>query len=100
MQGGCDTADRLTLLQFICAAELRSVVSDYMRYKTAMPSFRDKYMARLADYVQDVTEEATALPQALRFYIDWHAMARDAELGCDLFATTAAFDLVHVFAGC
>ena len=47
----------------------------------------DRYMgshASLADYVQDMTEEATAIPQGLRFYIDYQAMARDAEMSGDL----------------
>lgn len=56
--------------------------------------------ASLADYVQDVTEETIAVPTALRNYIDWQAMARDAELNGDLFTLTTAFDVVHVFAGC
>lgn len=41
-----------------------------------------------------------AIPAALRFYIDWEAMARDAEMSGDLFTLTTAFDVVHVFAGC
>lgn len=35
---------------------------------------------RVADYIQEVTEEALAIPTALRFYIDWEAMARDGEM--------------------
>ena len=63
----------------------------------------DRYMgehASLADYVQELTEEGTAIPQPLRFYVDWQAMARDAELNGDLFTVQTAFDVVHVFAGC
>ena len=56
--------------------------------------------ASLADYVQDVTEETTPIPESLRSYIDWRAMARDAELSGDLFTITTAWDVVHVFAGC
>lgn len=54
----------------------------------------------LADYVQDITEETTEIPQNLRFYIDWQAMARDCELNGDLFTIQTAHDAVHVFAGC
>lgn len=54
----------------------------------------------LADYVQDVTEETTAIPSTLRYYIDWQAMARDAEMSGDLFTIATAWDVVHVFAGC
>lgn len=53
----------------------------------------------LADYVQEVTEETTAIPQALRFYIDWQALARDAELNGDIFTIETGYQSVHVFAG-
>jgi len=56
--------------------------------------------ASLADYAQEVTEESTAIPHALRYYIDYAAMARDAELNGDLFTVSTAWDVVHVFAGC
>jgi antirestriction protein len=62
----------------------------------------DSYLgahASLADYVQDATEETTSIPESLRSYIDWRAMARDAELSGDLFTVTTAWDVVHVFAG-
>lgn len=54
--------------------------------------------ASLADYVQEVTEDSTAIPHALRYYIDWRAMARDAEINGDLFTVQTAWDAVHVFA--
>lgn len=63
----------------------------------------DRYLGEhtsLADYVQELTEETTVIPATLRYYIDWQAMARDAELNGELFALTTAWDVVHVFAGC
>ena len=68
----------------------------------ASEAIADRYLgahASLADYVQDITEETTAIPDALRFYVDWQAMARDAEMSGDLFTVTAAWGEVHVFAG-
>ena len=56
--------------------------------------------ASLAYYVQEQPEETTSIPQPLRYYIDWQAMARDAELNGDLFTISTAWDAVHVFAGC
>jgi len=56
--------------------------------------------ASLADYVQEVTEETTEIPQSLRYYVDYQAMARDAELSGDLFTIQTEHDAVHVFAGC
>lgn len=69
----------------------------------AREALADRYLGQhesLADYVQEVTEETTAIPQPLRYYIDYAAMARDAELNGDLFTVSTAFDAVHVFAGC
>ena len=55
--------------------------------------------ASLAGYVQELTEETTAIPSALRFYIDWEAMARDAEINGDLLAFTTGWNSTHVFTG-
>lgn len=69
----------------------------------AREALEDRHLgahASLADYMQDTTEETTAIPHALRYYIDWQAMARDAELNGDLFTIQTAHDAVHVFAGC
>ena len=46
-----------------------------------------------------MTEECTAIPESLRFYIDWQAMARDWEMSGDLFTVQTAHDEIHVFAG-
>ncbi len=72
-------------------------------FDEAREAIADRYLgahASLADYVQDMTEETTSIPHALRYYVDWRAMARDAELNGDLFTVTTAWDVVHVFAGC
>lgn len=69
----------------------------------AQEAMTDRYMgshASLADYVQDQTEETTTIPHSLRYYIDYQAMARDAEISGDLFTVSTAWDVVHVFAGC
>ncbi|WCT74293.1 antirestriction protein ArdA [Sphingomonas naphthae] len=55
--------------------------------------------ASLADYVQELTEDANVVPEQLRYYINWQAMARDAELNGDLFTIETAWNAVHVFAG-
>lgn len=53
----------------------------------------------LADWVQELTEETTVIPEALRNYIDWEAMARDAQLNGDVFTLETSHDQVHVFWG-
>lgn len=68
----------------------------------AREAMADRYFgchASLGDYVQEVAEETTAIPESLRSYIDWRAMARDAELSGDLFTIQTAYNEVHVFAG-
>lgn len=69
----------------------------------ARKALEDRHLgayASLADYVQELTEESTAIPSSLRYYIDYQAMARDAELSGDVFTIQIAHDAVHVFAGC
>lgn len=52
---------------------------------------------RLADCFQDLTEETTVIPENLRYYIDYEAMARDAVLNGEIFTIETAHDEVHVF---
>jgi antirestriction protein len=62
----------------------------------------DRHLGRftsLADYVQELTEQTVTIPQALQYYIDWQAMARDAEINGDIFTIEVSHDEVHVFAG-
>lgn len=56
--------------------------------------------ASLADFVQKLTDETTTVPESLRYYIDYQAMARDAEISGDFFTIETAWNEVHVFAGC
>lgn len=51
----------------------------------------------VAEFMAGVTEESMVVPDRLRFYIDWQAMARDAELSGDLFTIQTAHDEVHIF---
>lgn len=51
----------------------------------------------LADYFQELTEETVAIPESLRLYIDYEAIARDAELNGDVFTLRSAHDEIQVF---
>ena len=51
----------------------------------------------LADYMEELTTESVTIPEALLYYVDWQAMARDAEMGGDLFTIETAHGEVHVF---
>lgn len=68
----------------------------------AREALKDRHLGSytcVADYMQEVTEETVQVPQALRYYIDWQAMARDAELSGDLFIIQTGYEQTHVFAG-
>lgn len=51
----------------------------------------------LADSYQELTEETVEIPQGLRGYIDYEAMARDARLNGEVFTIQTTHDQVHVF---
>ena len=51
----------------------------------------------VADCFQELTKETTTIPESLRHYIDYAAMARDAVLGGEIFTIETAHDEVHVF---
>jgi antirestriction protein len=70
--------------------------------KEATDALTDRYhgvFESLANYIQEVTEETTEIPQSLRYYIDWQAMARDADMNGDLFTVETSRDEIHVFVG-
>ncbi|PVM83491.1 antirestriction protein ArdA [Caulobacter endophyticus] len=66
----------------------------------ARSALDDQYRGRfssLADSFQELTEETVEIPEALRNYIDYEAMARDARLNGEVFTVETAHDEVHVF---
>lgn len=68
----------------------------------AREAITDRYhgeYASLADYMQELTEQSIIIPKALEYYIDYAAMARDAEMSGDVLCIELAHGEVHVFAG-
>ena len=53
----------------------------------------------LADFIEESNSNVFEVPEALRPYIDWKAMAHDAELSGDVFTIETGFQEVHVFSG-
>jgi antirestriction protein len=98
--------DRVSDLAIFLAdhGEVGAALLDYFcgDLDEACEALTNRYLgahASLADYMQDMTEESAAVPHPLRYYIDWLAMARDAELSGDMFTLATAWDVVHVFGG-
>ncbi|WVX49323.1 hypothetical protein ROLI_024150 [Roseobacter fucihabitans] len=50
----------------------------------------------MAEFAEELTEQSTDIPESLRFYIDYEAMARDIEIN-DVFTIDTGFEQVHVF---
>tara|TARA_B100001939_G_C16943489_1_gene619247 strand:- start:559 stop:1077 length:519 start_codon:yes stop_codon:yes gene_type:complete len=50
----------------------------------------------LSDFAQEITEEATDIPENLKPYIAWDRMARDLEIN-DVLAIETGFEEVHLF---
>jgi antirestriction protein len=66
----------------------------------AREACEDRYLGTfesVADYMTEFTGECMTIPERLRFYIDWEAMGRDAELSGDVFTIQTAHDEVHIF---
>jgi len=51
----------------------------------------------LADYTQELTEANTDIPPHLIIYIDYERMARDMEIGGDVFTIETGYQKVHIF---
>ena len=69
---------------------------DVDQARSAFDDYAGRF-ASLADYAQALTEDTTDIPPTLVQYIDYEAMARDMELGGDVFTIALGFEDVHVF---
>lgn len=79
------------------AGLLEQFIGDMDQAETALQDCDHGQFGSLADYMEELTTESITIPEALRYYVDWQAMARDAEMSGDLFTVETAHDEVHVF---
>lgn len=79
------------------AGLLEQFSGDMDQAESTMEDCYHGQFASLADYMEELTTESVTIPEALRYYVDWDAMARDAEMGGDLFTVETARGEVHVF---
>ena len=79
------------------AGLLEQFSGDMDQAETALRDCYHGQFASLADYMEELTTESVTVPEVLRYYVDWQAMARDAEMSGDLFTVETAHDEVHVF---
>jgi len=74
------------------------LISYYGNINDTKEAISDHYAGEydsLTDYAEQLTEETTQIPEALRYYIDYDKMARDLEIN-DVLAIEAG-QSVHVF---
>ena len=79
------------------AGLLEQFVGDIDQAESALQDCYHGQFASLADYMEELTAESVTIPEALRYYVDWEAMARDAEMGGEFFTIETARDEVHIF---
>ena len=77
--------------------ELLNYFSDLEEARTAAEDNYCGCYASLADYAAELTEETTQIPENLSYYIDYERMARDMELGGDVFTIETGYEEVHIF---
>lgn len=79
------------------AGLLAQFIGDMDQAEAAMQDCYHGQFWSLADYMEELTRESVTIPDALEYYINWEAMARDAELNGEFFTIQTAHDEVHVF---
>ncbi|MBB4101757.1 antirestriction protein ArdA [Allorhizobium borbori] len=98
---GIDTVARMAALiaehGALGAGLLEHFSGDMDQAESTLEDCYHGQFASLADYMEELTTESITIPEALRYYVDWEGMARDAEMGGDLFTIETAHGEVHVF---
>ncbi|MFZ5712716.1 MAG: antirestriction protein ArdA [Bradyrhizobium sp.] len=79
------------------AGLLEHFSGDMEQAESALQDCYHGRFASLADYMEELTTESVKIPEALRYYVDWDAMARDADMSGEFFTIATARDEVHVF---
>lgn len=67
--------------------------------ESAKTSLEDCYYGEyesVTDYVEELTQQTTEIPESLRYYIDYEAMAGDFEVN-DIFTIETGFKEIHIF---
>jgi antirestriction protein len=83
------------------AGLLEQFVGDIDQAESALQDCYHGEHVSLADYMEELTvESGVTILETLRYYIDWEAMARDAEMSGEFFTIETARDEVHVFSNC
>ena len=91
------------LAQFIeenglLGAELYNHFSDLEEAKTYLENHYNGCFDTVEDYVREIIEQTTEIPENLQYYIDYEAIARDMQYSGDIF-TIQTNEGCHIFWG-
>lgn len=76
--------------------QLMSYIGDLDEAREAIEERYHGEFRTLSEFAEQLTEETTEIPDTLRCYIDYEAMARDLAIS-DVLAIETGFEEVHVF---
>jgi antirestriction protein len=71
--------------------------NDLEQARAAFGDYAGEYRSA-ADFAEELHDDrGPALPESLRYYLDWQALARDMALNGEIMVFQTGFDEVHIF---
>ena len=71
--------------------------NDLEQARAAFEDYAGEYRSA-ADFAEELHDDTgAAIPESLRYYIDWQAVARDMALNGEIMVFQTGFDEVHIF---
>lgn len=93
----CDLADFIEEHGELGGKLLSHFGDDLGEARAAFDEYAGEYRSA-ADFAEQLHEDTgTKIPQSLRYYIDWEALARDMALNGEIMVFQTGFDEVHIF---
>jgi len=94
---GFDRADFIEQHGELGGKVLSHVGEDLAEARAAFDEYAGEYRSA-ADFAESLHEDTgTEIPESLRYYIDWQALARDMALNSEIMVFQTGFDEVHIF---
>jgi antirestriction protein len=93
----CELADFITEHGELGAKLMSHFGDDLAEARAAFEDYAGEYRSA-ADFAESLHEDTgTEIPESLRYYIDWQALARDMALNGEIMVFQTGFDEVHIF---
>ncbi|MEM6411962.1 MAG: antirestriction protein ArdA [Pseudomonadota bacterium] len=96
-ENACELADFIEEHGALGGKVLKHFGSELAEARAAFEDYAGEYSSA-ADFAEQLHEDTgTEIPEALRYYIDWQALARDIELNGEIMVFQTRFHEVHIF---